>query len=108
MNLDFIYHLQYCIRTPGNTIMEKKDCFGILENVFPMAEKGLREVPPECFDCSLRLSCLREALGTREGVEIRSGILERAPAKGLIGRLHRWSLKKELSRMAKQEKKQRR
>lgn len=84
--------------------MEKKDCFGILDNVFPLTDRGLREIVPECFECDDRLSCLKEALATEEGVEMREGILKRAPAGGLIGRIKRWSGKKELRRMAEKEK----
>jgi hypothetical protein len=84
--------------------MEKKDCFGILDRVFPLADRGLREIVPECFDCDDRLSCLREALATEEGIEMREEILKRSPAEGLIGRVKRWSEKKELRRKAGQEK----
>ncbi len=84
---------------------EKKACFGILEKVFPMGKDGLREIVPECFQCPNKKECLQAALKTREGLEFRSGILERAPANGLTGRLRRWSEKKSLSRQLKQKKK---
>lgn len=84
--------------------MEKKDCFGILDRVFPVTDRGLREIVPECFECGDRLSCLKEALATKEGIEMREDILKRAPADGLMGRIKRWSEKKELSRMAEEEK----
>lgn len=88
--------------------MEKKDCFGILDKVFPLTDKGLREIVPECFDCTERVPCLKKAMTTREGVEMRSELLERSPAVGLISRIRRWSEKKELSRIAKQETKKKR
>jgi hypothetical protein len=84
--------------------MEKKDCFGILDSVFPLTDRGLREIVPECFECDDRLSCLKEALATKEGVEMREDILKSAPAEGLIGRIKRWSEKKELRRITKKEK----
>ena len=84
--------------------MEKKDCFGILDRVFPVTERGLREIVPECFECDDRLSCLKEALATKEGIEMREGILEKAPADGLFGRIKRWSEKKALRRIAEKEK----
>jgi hypothetical protein len=84
--------------------MEKKDCFGILDRVFPLSEKGIREIVPECFECDDRLSCLKEALATKEGIDMREDILKRAPADGIIGRIKRWSEKKELRRMAGKEK----
>ncbi|MBW2303397.1 MAG: hypothetical protein JRF57_06745 [Deltaproteobacteria bacterium] len=85
--------------------MEKKDCFGILDRVFPHGKGGLREVPPECTRCPDRVSCLRAALKTREGLEMRSGILDRASGDGWIGMLRRWSERKALHRKIAQEKK---
>ena len=32
-------------------IAQKKDCFGILERVFPLGNEGLREIVPTCFEC---------------------------------------------------------
>jgi hypothetical protein len=86
-------------------IMEKKECFGILDRVFPIGERDLREVPAECFECSERISCLKEALNTSEGIEMRSKNLERMPSGGLLGRVQRWSQKKELSRLANKKRK---
>ncbi len=85
--------------------MTKKDCFGILDKVFPVGEKGLREVVPECFQCHDRISCLKGALSTEEGLEMRAENLDRAGAGGMIGRLKRWSRKKELSRLMEEQKK---
>lgn len=77
------------------------DCFGILDRVFPMGKKGLREIVPECFNCPDRKACLQAALTTKEGLLLRSEILDRAPANGLSGKLIRWSEKKQLSRLIK-------
>lgn len=84
--------------------MKNKDCFGILDRVFPLTERGLREIVSECFECDDRLPCLKEALATKEGIEMREEILKRSPADGLMGRIKRWSEKKELRRMAGEEK----
>jgi len=78
-----------------------KDCFGILDKVFPMGREGLREVVPDCFECPHRKECLQAALLTEEGFELRSRVLDRSSAGGLVGRLRRWSEKKELSRLKK-------
>ena len=83
-------------------MMVKKDCFGILDKVFPLGEKGFREIVQVCFDCPERIPCLKAALTTKEGLEMKADTLERAEAGGLIGRLQRWSQKKELSRLVKQ------
>jgi hypothetical protein len=83
--------------------MEKKACFGLLDRVFPVNERGYREVTPECFQCPERVSCLRQALTTKEGIEMKIRILEQAPVRGLMERIRRWSRKKELSRLAQGE-----
>ena len=85
--------------------MEKKTCFGDLQKVFPMGDEGLREVPAECNRCPDRVRCMRQALKTREGLELRSEKLDRAASSGMMGRLRRWSQKKELSRLMKEREK---
>ncbi len=84
-------------------IAQKKDCFGILERVFPMGKEGLREIVPACFDCPDKKECLQSALKTRDGFALREEVLGRQPVGGVIGRLRRWSEKKELSRLSKRE-----
>ena len=84
--------------------MVKRDCFGVLDNVFPVGEEGLREIVRACFQCPERISCLKAALGTKEGLEMRSQNHDRAASDGMIGRLRRWSQKKELHRLIQQEK----
>ena len=82
----------------------KKACFGVLENVFPVGKEGLREVVPACFQCVERVACLRTALSTKEGLEMRAQNLERVAEEGKLGWLWRWSRRKELSRLMKQTK----
>ncbi|MDZ7695491.1 MAG: hypothetical protein U5R49_00715 [Deltaproteobacteria bacterium] len=81
------------------TTAKKQKCFGSLDEVFPMGPEGLREVVPACFECPQKTDCLKAALKTEEGVELRSQILDRTPATGLVGRIRRWSEKKSLSRL---------
>ncbi len=80
--------------------MEKirKECYGVLEKVFPMGKEGLREVVPACFDCADKVSCLREAMETEQGLKFKGEIIRRSPTKGLADRLRRWSENKELNR----------
>ena len=87
--------------------METKDCFGILDRVFPMGGGGLREVPSECMGCPDKIECLRRAMSTQEGLELKGEMLDRAAATGMIGRLQRWSRKKALNRLMKEGKKKR-
>ena len=84
--------------------MNRKACFGILDEVFPMGEEGLREVVAGCFECADRVECLRAALSTVEGIEMREEAMDRRPVSGVIMRLKRWSEKKALSRMIEEEK----
>ena len=89
----------------GGRVMTKKDCFGILNKVFPHGDGGLREIPPGCLQCPERTPCLKAALCTKEGLEMKAEILERAAATGMVGRLQRWSQKKELHRLMKEQEK---
>jgi len=90
-----------------NDIKNEKECFGILEKVFPVAESGMREVVPECFDCDDRVECLKTALATSEGLGYREQLLEERSAGGFIGRIRRWSEKKTLSRLREKEREKR-
>jgi len=81
----------------------QSDCFGILDKVFPMGKEGLREIVQSCFECHDRKACLEAALTTKQGLKFRGELLLRIPASGLVGRLKRWSEKKELNRLVKQE-----
>ena len=84
-----------------------KDCFGKLDTVFPMGKVGLREVPANCFECSDKKACLQAALATKKGLTLKCEVLERAPSKGLMGRLRRWSEKKALTQLIKKKEEKR-
>jgi hypothetical protein len=71
-------------------------CYGILENVFPMGENGLRNTPESCMTCRHKTECLREAMGKREGLKVKEEIVDRAYESGMIGFFSRWSRKKRL------------
>lgn len=77
--------------------MAERECFGILDRVFPLQEGGLREVPPACMGCRERVLCLRAAISSKDGLRMQEGVLERAERAGMMGRLERWSRKKKLS-----------
>ena len=72
-----------------------------------MGNKGLREVVPGCVQCPDRVLCLKEALNTQDGLEMQAKKLDRLANNGLIGRLNRWSQKKEIHRLMKKQKKKR-
>lgn len=85
--------------------MNNKDCYGILDRVFPMGETGLRRTPPDCFACPERTQCMRAAMRTVEGIRMQEAAVERSVESGLMGRIRRWSRRKELHRMARDIKK---
>jgi len=82
---------------------ERPDCFGILDEVFPMGEEGIREVRERCIDCPFRVECLREAIQTEEGLKMREEMMERMPVKGVGDWVRRWSEKKMLYKMRERE-----
>jgi len=108
-SLGFIRSAQCCINPHGDEEgdMGRKDCYGFLDKVFPAGAGGMREVPPLCRECAERLECLKAALSTGEGIELRARAAERSGEKGIMGKLQRWSLKKELSRTKEERKKSR-
>jgi hypothetical protein len=78
---------------------ELPECFGNLEKVFPMTEKGLRQTPDECFyHCPVKTRCLRRAMGTEDGVKVEEEIIERSTKSGLMNFFERWSRKKQAHR----------
>lgn len=81
-----------------------KECFGILDRVFPVGGSGLREVTPGCFQCDDKTECLKAALRTLEGLGFREDLLKKRSTSGFIGLIKRWSEKKMLSRLMEQEK----
>ncbi len=69
-------------------------CYGVLEEVFPLGEGGLREVSPGCWDCPQRVPCLRAATRTPQGrreITEYQGRREEEALGGVAGFLRRWS-----------------
>jgi hypothetical protein len=82
-----------------NKESERPDCFGNLEKVYPMTEKGLRESPDECFyHCPVKTPCLKQALATKDGAKVEEEVIERSEKAGVMGFFERWSRKKQLHR----------
>ena len=79
-------------------------CFGNLEKVFPMGEKGLRQTPDDCFfHCPVKTRCLRQAMATKEGAKVEEEIIERGDRAGAMGFFERWSRKKQLHKRTAQK-----
>ncbi|MFH1090321.1 MAG: hypothetical protein V1742_02010 [Pseudomonadota bacterium] len=80
------------------------DCFGCLEEVFPLGPDDLRSVKPACRQCPLVQECLRDAAASPAGLEMRAERLAAASRPfggGLTGFLKRWSELKSLHRRAR-------
>jgi len=77
-----------------NTKTERPNCFGILENVFPKSNDGLRMTPESCFPCFCKTDCLKQAMVGLDGLKIQAENIDRAYESGMITFLERWSRKK--------------
>ncbi|MCP3875071.1 MAG: hypothetical protein GY699_18205 [Desulfobacteraceae bacterium] len=78
------------------------ECFGILEKVFPMTDKGLRQTPDDCFyHCPVKTKCLQQAMATIDGVKVEEEIIERSEKSGAMNFFERWSRKKQVHRKTK-------
>jgi hypothetical protein len=77
------------------------ECFGRLENVFPMGSDGLRHSPEECLDCDHKTDCLRAAVTGEPGITVHEERLKRAYQAGSVGFLERWAQQKALQRNKK-------
>lgn len=78
------------------------ECFGILEKVFPMTDKGLRQTPDDCFyQCPVKTKCLQHAMATKDGVKVEEEIIERGTRSGAMNFFERWSRKKQVHRRNK-------
>ncbi len=82
------------------------DCFGDLEKVFPMGEKGLRETPEDCFyHCPVKTRCLQQAMATKDGAQVEEEIIERSTKAGAMNFFERWSRKKQVDRVHRRSQK---
>ncbi len=78
---------------------ERPECFGILDQVFPMTDKGLRQTPDDCFyHCPVKTKCLKQAMATRDGVRLEEEIIQRGTRAGAVNFFERWSRKKQAHR----------
>ncbi|MFH1137082.1 MAG: hypothetical protein V1816_13495 [Pseudomonadota bacterium] len=74
----------------------KPQCFGELERVFPMGKDRLRTVRDSCAACPQVQSCLKAAVNTPAGLEMRVRRLEEfgrsgSTGEGVLGFFKRWS-----------------
>lgn len=89
--------------------MRKKEepyphCYGKIENVFPISDDGLRASPEHCRACLYKTECLKSAMQTSDGINVKQEALERAHKSGMIGFWSRWSRKKMLERSKRSKK----
>lgn len=82
---------------------EQKDCFGILDTVFPLQPDGLRETPADCMQCPDKTACLRAAINSNDGLTLNKEKVDRAYQSGSIGFLERWSKRKTIKQQQKEK-----
>ncbi len=84
---------------------EKPYCFGILENVFPKTENGLRETPESCLlSCQLKTKCLRTAMTkSPEAAKAQEERVDQAYEAGMLSFFERWSKKKQFKQKSKKK-----
>ena len=73
-------------------------CFGDLERVFPSASQGLRQVDAGCWDCLVRVECLRQAASGQGRDTLYEEKALRGDPEGVVGFMRRWSRRKAASR----------
>lgn len=71
-------------------------CFGNLEQVFPLTPDGLRHSPARCLACEVKSPCLKSALSGGNQQVVAAEKLDRRYRSGDISFLQRWSRKKVL------------
>ena len=80
-----------------NASDERPDCFGVLDKVFPMTDKGLRQTPDDCYyHCPVKTACLQQSMATKDGVQVEEEIIARGTKAGAMNFFERWSRKKQL------------
>ncbi|MDA3897203.1 MAG: hypothetical protein PF482_13780 [Desulfobacteraceae bacterium] len=80
----------------------KPDCFGVINIVFPMHDDGLRHSPERCMVCLHKTECLRTAIKNPDGLQVQEEIVDRAYESRNISFLQRWSKRKYISKMKKE------
>lgn len=84
---------------------KKPVCYGVMEEVFPLSEDGLRHSPERCMACPHKTQCLRSALSSDpEADTVREERIDRAYDAGNLSFLARWSRKKALAGKGKKGK----
>ncbi|MFZ2631155.1 MAG: hypothetical protein WA081_13675 [Desulfosalsimonadaceae bacterium] len=81
----------------------KPECFGVMDNVFPMTGDGLRHSPPSCMACACKTECLGTAIRRPAGLEIQEELVDRAYESRTISFMERWSKKKYLDKIKKEK-----
>jgi len=69
-------------------------CFARLDIVFPLGPDGLRQVPPSCSACARVQACLKQAVNTPAGLEMRAermAAMNHPTGSGVRGFFRRWS-----------------
>ncbi|MCD6586040.1 MAG: hypothetical protein J7K96_09800 [Desulfobacteraceae bacterium] len=88
---------------PEHKPKHKKNCFGVIDIVFPMYDDGLRHSPESCMVCSYKTECLRTAIQNPDGCKVQEELVDRAYASKNISFLQRWSKRKYIDKIKKEK-----
>lgn len=70
----------------------RPDCFADIDTVFPVGADGLRQSPPGCLACEVKVECLKTALNTPRGSQVdRGGQGRKTVAGKVLKGFRRWS-----------------
>jgi len=86
-----------------NNSLNKPECFGKLDKVFPLGQNGLRQSPEQCMTCQYKTQCLRAAVSEDDGLQIKEEKVDRAWQSGRIGFFQRWAQKKTIYKNKKKK-----
>ncbi|MFP3999371.1 MAG: hypothetical protein ACLFNW_03965 [Desulfobacterales bacterium] len=79
-----------------NKAVNRPECFGVLELVFPVGENGLRHSPEVCMTCEHKVDCLKAAIEDGGGLTVEDEKVDRAYSSGRISFFQRWAKKKSI------------
>ena len=77
-------------------------CFGDLNTVFSKGADGLRHTPPSCLACRHKTMCLRAAMQSSQGLQVRDEFIDRAYDSGMMRFFERWAKKKDIHRKSRE------
>ena len=72
---------------------KQPECYGDLDQVFPMTKDGLRHYSGKCMACNEKFPCLKAAMAGKNQIVLQEEKLDRAYQSGKVSFLQRCSKK---------------